>query len=312
MTSALRFVSLSVVALALFGAGCQNVAQLPQEITGPKIAAFDNVSAKDATAKIQLVRGSTIETRQTFLGFGAKLAAKLAGEGKEGTRVISIERFAPREVASFTWRLSTKEEAESSVKARAEAERLKKTVPEPVMVESVVTGNLDGLNLKDAHTLYLPAYWPETDEDVPSLGTSGIWLSGDVFDDLERNRVSTLDFGILDARLQGAVAKVADFRNALSSLEGQKKKIENRVDVFKIDGEKDLVEWPLKVNGKEVKVEVIRAKSWFGEIVVLNNKQNPLVLKTTLNPTAAELVTGLGPLKALLGYEVTALDGVQE
>lgn len=275
---------------------------------------FKNANAKEATAKINFVPGSYIETRQTFLGFGAKLSSLLAGSAKEGTRVIVIERFAPRQIANVNWKLSSKVEAESSIKARAEARRLKKPEPEPVMVDAVSMGKVIGFNLNDSHSLFLPAYWPEKDNASPYDG-SGVWLSGDVFDDLSRNRISTLSLGVLDPELQGAIAKVADFRNALSKLQSQVTKVESRIDINKMEGEKEIIEWPLKVNDQDTKVEAIRAKSWLGEIVVLNNSQNPLVLKVTLNPLAsgtADLISGVTLLKALLGYEVTAVGGVQE
>jgi hypothetical protein len=271
------------------------------------------VTPKQAAERINLVPGSVIELRSTFLGFGAKLAAALAGEKKEGTRVVVIDRFAPGQTAGLSWKLSTKVEAESSIKAREAARAEKKPEPEPIMVDQTVNGKLAGLNLKDASSLLLPAYWPEKD-DATALGTSAIWLSDDTFQGLSRNRVATLSFGILDASLQGAVSKVTEFKDALAKLQGQVTKIENRTDVFKLQGDADPVEWSLKVNGQDVKVEAIKARTWFGEIVVLNNRQNPLVLKATLNPAAAgitDLVTNFGALQALLGYEVTALSDVQ-
>lgn len=304
----------AIVFLTLAGAGCREVVQRAQEVTGPKMSNFSNASPKEATAKINFVPGSYIETRQTFLGFGAKLAALLAGKGKDGTRVIVINRFAPREIANVDWKLASKVEAESSIKAREEARRLKKPEPEPVMVESVSTGGVLGFNLKDAHSLMLPAYWPEKEDGSP-FGSSGIWLSADAFDDLSRNRITTLDLGILVPELQGPIAKLSDFKNAFSSLQAQVTGIENRVDVKKMQGEAELIEWPLKVNGQDTKVEVIKAKSWFGEIIVLNNSQNPLVLKATLNPLTsggANLISSVSLLQSLLGYEVTAIGDVQE
>jgi hypothetical protein len=299
--------------LSLVGAGCLPSALPKQEPSGPKVSTFDGVTPKQAAERINFVPGSVIEVRSTFLGFGAKLAAALAGENKEGTRIIVIDRFAPGQTANLSWKLSTKVEAESSIKARAEARAAKKPEPEPIMVNQTVLGKLNGINLKDASSLMLPAYWPETD-DGSSIGTSAIWLSDEVFQGLSRNRVATLNFGILDASLQGAVAKATDFRDALAKLQGQVTKIENRTDVFRLDGDADPVEWSLNVNGHDVKVEAIKARTWFGEIVVLNHPQNPLVLKATLNPAVAgitDLVTNFGALQALLGYEVTALNDVQ-
>ncbi|MFA5935715.1 MAG: hypothetical protein WC787_02590 [Patescibacteria group bacterium] len=301
------------LSLALVGAGCSAPTLPGQTPSGPKLSTFENVSPKDAALRINFVPGSVIETRSTFLGFGAKLAAAMAGQNKEGTRVIVITRFAPNETANVEWKLSSKVEGATSIKAREQARKEKKTEPEPVMVDQTALGQVNGINLKDAHSMMLPAYWPETTTGT-AFGTSGIWLSKDVFEGYSRSRVATLDFGILDPSIQGAVAKASEFRDALTKLQGQVTKIEERTDVFLLKGEEQPSEWTLKVNGQDVKVEVLKGRTWFGEIVVLNNPQNPLVLKVTLNPATSgvtDLITNFSALKALFGYEVTELKDVQ-
>ncbi|MBU2613667.1 hypothetical protein KJ925_04415 [Patescibacteria group bacterium] len=303
-----------LIALAVAGWGCIRPFDRLAEYAGPKVSTFGDDSPAEVAQKINFVPGSIIETRQTFLGFGAKLAAALAGEGKEGARIIVVSRFAPMNVADVEWRLVTRVEAESSIAAREAAKKKNEPEPEPEMVDQVSQGGIGGFDLVDAHSLYLPAFWPEQG-GAPSLGTSGIWLSDDVFQSLSRNRVATLDFGLLDATINGAIAKVAGFREAFAALQKQVTDVGDRTDVFKLDAEAELASWPLRVNGEDVDVEVIKARNWFGEIVVLNNRQNPLVLKATLNPVASgagELFSGLGTLKALVGYEVTELRDVQE
>ncbi|MFH1077751.1 MAG: hypothetical protein V1745_00500 [Patescibacteria group bacterium] len=304
-----------LIAFAVAGWGCIRPFDRLAEYAGPTTSTFGDESPAEVTKKINFVPGSVIEMRQTFLGFGAKLAAALAGEDKEGTRIIVLKRFAPMNIADVEWKLATMVESESSIAARAEARKQKKAEPEPVMVEQVSQGTISGFNLVDGHSLYLPAFWPEDKTTATALGTSGIWLSDDVFQSLSRNHIATLDFGMLDATINGTVAKLAGFREAFAALQGQVEKAGSRTDVFKLEGEAEVSEWPLKVNGKDVKVEVIKARTWFGDIVVLNNRQNPLVLKATLNPVASgtgDLFTGVGTLKALVGYEVTELIDVQE
>lgn len=303
-----------IIMTALLGAGCaKRPAAPPQEPSGPKLSTFDGVSPKEAAERINFTAGTSFEMRQTLFGFGAQLAAKLDQGKREGTRVIIIERFAPMQTADIHWQLTSKVESDASIKARAEAQRLKKPLPEPVMVDRTAQGDIRGFNLRDAHSLYPPAYWPEK-ENASAFGTSGIWLSDDVYTALDRNRLGTLTFGMLDRDLRGSIGQSGELKKLYDTLAGQMAKIENRVDVTNLNGEKELAEWELMVNGKKIKVEVIKAKSWFGEIVVLHNRQNPLVLKMTLNPLAAgvtELFSGIGTLQSLLGYEITALNDVQ-
>lgn len=298
-----------------FGAGCSvPTIKNPVAPAGPKTSALDGLSPEDAAKKVNFTPGSVIEMRQTFLGFGAKLAAALAGEKKEGTRVIVVSRFAPMETANVEWKLSTQVETDASKKARAAASAAGKPVPEPVMVEQASEGSVNGFDLRETHTLYLPALWPEK-KDAPNFGTSGIWLSRDVYEGLARNRVATLDFGMLDPTLTSVVSKLTDFQKAFALLATKKAIVEDRTDVFRLDGDKDAIEWPLKVNGKDVKVAAIKAHTWFGEIIVLQNPQNPLILKATLNPATmsiSDVLSGAGLLNALVGYEVTEIKDAQE
>jgi hypothetical protein len=309
--------SILLFTVAFVAAGCvkRAVPSLPSIVPSePKKTSWEDMTPTEVTEKLDFIPGSNLEMRQTVFGFGAKLADALAGNNKEGVRVVIIERFAPREVVNVSWSLKTKSESQDSKTAREEATKLKKSIPEPEMVDTILTGNVKNFDLKNATMLYVPAFWPMKDE-APSFGSSGIWLPNDVFDSLSKNRVATLDFGLLDQALQGIFGESSEFKNGFANLVKEMKKIENRTDVYKIDGEKDLVDWPIKVNGKNVKVQVIKAKSWFGEIVVLNNSQNPLVLKLTLNPIIAGISGLVGDQKSLgslVGYEVTGLNDVFE
>ena len=66
--------------------------------------------------------------------------------------------------------------------------------------------------------------------------------------------------------------------------------------------EAEFIEWPLEVNGRPTVVSAIRARNWFGEIVVLNNRQNPLILKLSLASEEGGDDTAI--LDELFGYEI--------
>ncbi|MEK7655886.1 MAG: hypothetical protein AAB386_04385 [Patescibacteria group bacterium] len=303
-------------AILVAGAGCkQSKQEQPNLIVPPtsNVSMFEGLTSEQATARINFVPGSVIELRQTAFGFGAKLADFLAGDSKEGLRTIVIDRFAPREIANVSWQLKTKEETEESVKARKEAIAKKALPPEVAYDSKTYAGTLVGFNMKDGHSLYLPAFWPEKD-NAGTFGSSGLWLSADVYDSLSRNRVGTLDFGLFDPALPMKFQSDPSLKGMFAELEKYVKTIQDRVDVNVLNGETELVDWSLRVNGEDIKVQVIKARNWFGEIVVLNNMQNPLVLKLTVNPIAAgvtDALKGTGTLTGLLGYEVTGLIDVQ-
>ncbi|MFA6099499.1 MAG: hypothetical protein WC750_01310 [Patescibacteria group bacterium] len=289
-----KILLLAVTALVVLGAGCSwikdkagNTTIIP---TGPKLADFKDAGPAVAAKKVNFVPGSQIEIRQTYLGVGAKEADAAAGDNKEGVRIITIERFAPMVYANLSWKLSRKIEAEMKT----------------------VKGNIKGFDLKSTHDIYLPAYWPS--DDITGKSTSGIWLSEDAFTALVKSRMTSVAYGILNPDLYGAMGVAKDFADDIKSLQDVVNEAEKNDDLDLAKADADYTDWTLKINGQDVVVQVIKAHNWYGEMVVLNNPQNPLILKMTFNPLvsdAANLIKGGDFLSTLVGYEVTRLDNVQ-
>ncbi|MDD5438248.1 MAG: hypothetical protein PHC70_03835 [Patescibacteria group bacterium] len=291
-----KFVWLTVLTLTLFGAGCAWFSRNPSIVpAGPRPADFTGASPAEAAKKVNFVPGSQIEIRQTYLGVGAKLDDKQAGDNKEGVRIVTLERFAPMVYANLSWKLSRRVEGSASTTEM-----------------QTVKGKMTGIELKQNHQLYLPGYWPSEALNVSNL--SAIWLSEDVYNALSKNKLAGINFGILDTSLYGALNTSKVFSEAIKSLQDQVGQAELKEDLDVTRAEETFSDWTLNINGQDVKVQVIKAKSWFGEIVVLNNPQNPLILKMTFDPAipdAASKIKNYDLLKTLLGYEVTRLDNVQ-
>lgn len=282
-----------IMVLVTLGAGCgwikDKAANIPSIPIGPKLADF-NVTPAESARKVNFVAGSQMEIRQTYLGVGARQADALAGDNKEGVRIVTIERFAPMVYANLSWKLSRKIETEMRT----------------------VKGIIKDIDLKNTHQIYPPAYWPS--DNITNQGTSGIWLSEDAFNALVKSRMTSIAYGILNAELYGAMGAAKDFADALKSLQGQVTEAEknNELDLAKADA--DYSDWTLNINGQDVVVQVFKARNWYGEMVVLNNPQNPLILKMTFNPLisgAVDPLKGGDLLSTLIGYEVTRLDNVQ-
>lgn len=289
--------------VALMGFGCvsdvSRFTAAPSVPSGPKRAVFEGLSPKDAAKKIMFVGGNVIVMKQGFGGIGGKLAEQIGFGGHEGTREIVVRSFAPGNRADIEWKLQTK--------VQPNPQDLKDTgIREK-------TGQILGGKLLSGHKLYLPGYWGEGEKDA--LDTSIIWLSHDVYDDLSKNRVSTLDLGVTDRVIAGSLVAAQDVQAAIAKLRGEADAVGKRKDVFLIEADPEPSKWTLKINGVNATVQVIKARSWFGELVVLDHRQNPLVLKVTLNPlalAAADVTTGSGFLKNALGYEITELRDITE
>lgn len=182
--------------------------------------------------------------------------------------------------------------------------------PEPQMEKETQEGAVMDLNLKTAHALFPPVYWMPNDTIIKHE-QSGVWLSDEAFEDLRQTRQTVLNFGVLDATANKISQNISQLRSAWERLrhqaqdDGEKKNKERAV----LKADPDFVDWTLKVNGQDVIVSAIRAKNWFGDIVILNNRQNPLILKMTLNPmlAGASVFNKQEGWSHVFGFEITNL-----
>jgi hypothetical protein len=112
---------------------------------------------------------------------------------------------------------------------------------------------------------------------------TGIWLSDDAFQELSRTKQTILNYGIFDEDAQVIVKSDPAFKAAYDVLRSRAGIDGKTHDLTLMKADAEPLMWKILVNGKEREVSAWRARNWFGEIVVLNDRQNPLILKMTLN-----------------------------
>ncbi len=279
--------SVVIAMLACLGLGCshpktESAAQVTGLTTGPKPLAVAGLSPQELTKKINLTSGNILVMQQDFAG--SPVIARDFGMGqKSNLRDVVIRSFAPGHSADLEWQLEFKDAAGKNVEQ---------------------TGSLAGADLLKAYQMYLPSLWKQGDQTA--LGTGSLWLSSYVYENLTRSKLSTYDFGLLDKTILGYSTSSRTFSDATETLRAAVEKIIDHTDVYLTKTEGDDVDWPLKINGVDAKVRVFKAKNWFGEIVVLDNPQNPLVLKVTMQNRPE-----FGALNGFLDYEITGLKDIQ-
>jgi len=308
-----------MVLIALLGAGCDWRSLPLAERFAP--ASTSTISFGDtpidAAKAVQFLPGDTFEVRQTVFGFGAFLPDLLGT--KDGVRMVTVTRFAPANFANFSWTVTSEKETEASMKARQAYEKdlLENprgigeqiaTAPVPQMQSVTASGTVTDVSLKTPHSAYLPAYWSSGSNNLMNE-KSGIWLSEDAFLELVRTRYTILNLGIFDSEANQAARNITDLKAALDRLRKQANVDGKFKDLTLLEAEPDFIEFPLQVNGRTVTVSAIKAKNWFGEIIVLNSAQNPMILKVTMNPLASGASDAIGGNIALLdklyGYEIS-------
>lgn len=274
-----------VFPLMVLGAGCSRPAthgsgQSQTSLQVPKPPAIKDMSPHDAARAINFIGGNVIELHQHIRGTASAFAVQHGVGANGGTEEVVIKSFGPPYTASFDWKLST----EVTVKGKQE--------------EKQYVGSIMDANLQNAYELYPPAYWNEGVQSA--LGTGGLWLSRDVYENLEKTRISTMKYGFEDPQLLTFRSK--DFMDPALQLKAHVDKILPHTDVYLTQAETNFGSYTLLVNGATTTVETINAHNWFGDMVVLNNPENPLVLKMTTGDLPVPELNGL------FDYEVTKLD----
>ena len=92
--------------------------------------------------------------------------------------------------------------------------------------------------------------------------------------ELVRTRHTILNLGVFDAEANQAAKNVADLKTTLDRLRKQANEDGQFQDLTLLEAEPDFIEYPLEVNGRTVMVSAIKAKNWFGEVIILNSAQN--------------------------------------
>lgn len=314
------FFVLVIGGLFFSGVGCVRpvATEMPTQ-PEPSANTIGDVSAKEAAGRIVFSAGDSFEVRQTFFGFGSFLP-DITGSTK-GVRYVTVTRFAPKETAAVKWMTVEEHESDESKKARVAYDETvsKRTYaigekmpvpPEPQIEKQTTEGSVTDINLANAHALFPPVYWSPGDVIVKNE-KSAIWLSDDTFQELVQTRQTVLNFGVLDETANKISKNIGQLRAAYDRLRKQANAEGKDKDLTLLKADADFVNWTLKVNGAETTVSAIRAKNWFGEITVLNNRQNPLVLKLTLNPllAGASIFNKQEGWSHIFGFEATNIKG---
>lgn len=231
---------------------------------------------KEAATVPPLQEGLSFSLRPSFLGVTGTVSDVLGAEGERTVRVTAVE---PGKNFSLEWE-TTDESGSIAVREYA--------------------GSRD---------LFLPVFWKA---GVAELAGNGVlWLSPEAYAELTDRGSTDVRLGLGGGALERAADLLASFNAVISRLSQSATSTapalpEPFLTAFK--GESAV--FPLRIDGNVENVRVILAKSWFADYVILKNPENPLVLKVSVNPLAAEALQVFAPLKIdtrAIGYEITSI-----
>ncbi|MSR85723.1 hypothetical protein EXS71_04820 [Candidatus Uhrbacteria bacterium] len=287
-----------LLSLIFFGFGCQR---------------SSSAGSEAQANRLQFSSGDTFEVRQTILGVGSNFTEVLT-RSKEGVRQVQIESFVPHQEAALSWSLRVEQETSISQVARqkyftdltTQATGTHPLPPPAMITEHVATsGTINGIDLGTAHAIYLPSYWTTGPVHL-ARAKSGLWIAAEPWNGLTNTRHTILLFGSLDDMARRFVSDVSYVKNLIAALRKTSSTVSSGKDPTLLTLDADPIAWPITINGKAVSVSAFKAHNAYGEIVVLNNVKNPLILKLTINPLfiGGGILKGFSALENALGYQL--------
>lgn len=272
---------LVLFSLCIFlGAGCRGTispsASLPTpSVSDPRPASFEGLSPAEAARNIDLTAAVVLKMRQHITTPGLEIAREV-GLGSDIARDIVIRRFAPQNRVEVEWTASVDDQRN--------------------------TGSIVGGNLQNAYDLLPMPYW--RGDDQSAYGSGVLWLSDSIYENLTRSRFSTFRFGFLNPDVRATLPANSRLAKAMNELEKKVAAVSQDVTLTTAEATSTQL---LIVNGTSTQVEVFTARNWFGEMTVLNNPKNPLVLRVKMNQLPVDALNG-----GLFDYEITEIKDVLE
>lgn len=262
-------------ALLLMGAGCDLSKKIEWRLPFSLEKALPASDPAAATKAIVLGSGLTFTVRPSALGVSGAIDEVFGLD--ERALMVEVTEADPETSLTLAWKTGS------------------------------ATGTLKLAQYGDAHAMLLPAFWLKGDSSAAANG--GLWLSSDAYSDLVGAGKSEWRLGLAENAFS-ALSKAFKTFNDLSTRLSGSATATQVASPFTIEKTAVVEAYPLTIDGRIVLVRAIKATSWFAEFLILENPENPLILKVTVNPVAAPALKALESAEIRwdeLGYEITSI-----
>lgn len=290
----------------LLGAGCLPNLDFNRKVTD--VNPFDTESVSRArrlelTRSIGFENGLTLMLRPTFLGISGTVADVLGDENGRMEATLDLS-----DGSAFVWSRTDERETEASKVARKThiSEEREGAPPAREFRMETTEGRLVFARDEDDRKMLLPAFWRPGETLVEGNGV--LWLPRDAHRRLKQGQKVEWRLGLGSHALDTASDILNTFRETVKKLFGDDGEEELSPFALKLVTEDGL--FAVRVDGKMETLEVLQAKSWFADYLILDNPENPLILKVSVNPVAERALDAfsvLGVDTKALGYEITEI-----
>jgi hypothetical protein len=174
--------------------------------------------------------------------------------------------------------------------------------------EKEVTGTLDFPDFARARAVVLPGLWPEGKATLKDA--AAIWLSKGARREMKEKGEAQVPFAAASPLLVDPAASLLSRAALLARTRAEADPAQPPPDRLRVVDYP--VRVPMRVDGVDGEVQVLRAANWFGTFEVLADEGNPLVVSFLPDPPSSTFLDLFAPakiLKTLLGYRVAEVSG---
>ncbi len=296
-----------IITLGLFllaGTGCVSQTSIDEKI------------ARISAEQLGLSQGAIIELDQTIFGIAVDQLEWIV-TGVQ-TRTVSIERWVQGQSVALRWFTVKRKESQTSIDTQAVYDAQygtlaigEKAPPRPKKEYEEVTtaGSISSERLDDATELLVPYFWQEGEEQ--RTDTSLIWITPSQYDELVNTRSTDLNLGLFDDDLSSTLAIRDQITGLLNWIKQKTVETASQKDLLRVQSRKSWGNYSLMVDGVATTVRTIEAGNTFGHYTILANRDNPVILKLSLNPISFGSINPFSMnalTQGFVGYRITSID----
>lgn len=233
-----------------------------------------NDSPLELAESVKLQPGFSFNIQPNVFGFNMNTNSDI------GIRKIKITEVIPDKNIKLSWEIKNK-------------------VNDKIVT---TTGELTADIFNQPSGLLLPSGWPKGQHNITD--NTLIWLNKKSFKELKTTGKTKWKASFYENPMAELSQTMGEIKKSLSDKTTEKK--ETQKDFLNAGSAS--VKYSVNINGKTQVVQGISASTDFIDLIILDNSDNPLILKAMLKPAMSGSFDIMAPfiiLKTFLGYEIT-------
>lgn len=231
-------------------------------------------SPAELAKSLKLQPGFSFNIQPNIFGFSTQTKSDI------GIKKVKVKEVIPDKIIELSWKIKNKSN------------------------EKIITttGQLTADIFNQTSGLLLPVCWPKGNHKI--INNTLIWLSKDSFKKIKQTGQIKWKTGFCENPMAEISRATREVKKSLSGKTSKKQRTSGNFLI----ADPIPVKYSININEQPKIVQAILAHTEFIDLVILDNPDNPLILKAMLKPALSGTFDIMAPfivLKTFLGYEIT-------